>query len=355
MDFKPEGVHAMNDAHPTSTDRDAPKKRLSYKFQRLRERLRQAILSGELSGKLPGERQLAERFNANAKTLSKALTDLAAEGLLERTIGRGTFVRGSAEPTTRSEKWLLLCDTGRTDHALVRLLMQACPDSHVATDVSNMRPSFLSQFTAVVDMASNTPESFLRDMVVRNGSVVLAGREPSGYSMNAVVVDTVLGAACAGRELLTAGHRHITVIERQGHNTIEQSLRKTAQRFAQDTTIEARPVDELEAAMENGTTAFVCDAELAGRVMQTLHRMGLATPGQVSVLGVGCIESDYPCSGYFVTPVQMCEAIVSLIRESNKRPQTLWLVGASVDRSTMGTVLTPLTDQPYVVMPRLAM
>src|ERR1700733_4643709 len=68
---------------------------MSYKFQRLRERLRQAIASGELNGKLPGERELAKRFHVNAKTLSKALTDLAAEGLLDRSIGRGTFVKGS--------------------------------------------------------------------------------------------------------------------------------------------------------------------------------------------------------------------------------------------------------------------
>src|SRR3954466_12603640 len=85
--------------------------RLSYKFQRLRERLRQAIASGELSGKLPGERQLSRRFRVNAKTLSKALTDLAAEGLLERSIGRGTFVRGhQADAQATDEKWLIVCE-----------------------------------------------------------------------------------------------------------------------------------------------------------------------------------------------------------------------------------------------------
>src|SRR5690554_5437488 len=89
------------------THRDSDK-RLTYKFQRLRERIRRAIEGGELSGKLPGERQLAERFNVNAKTLSKALTDLAAEGLLERTIGRGTFVRGTMPSAARSRRWLVL-------------------------------------------------------------------------------------------------------------------------------------------------------------------------------------------------------------------------------------------------------
>src|SRR5579862_682960 len=83
----------------------------SYKFQRLREKLRQAVASGELSGKLPGERTLAKRFHVNAKTLSKALTDLAAEGVLDRSIGRGTYVKGSAPPPSSDGRWLLLCSS----------------------------------------------------------------------------------------------------------------------------------------------------------------------------------------------------------------------------------------------------
>jgi DNA-binding GntR family transcriptional regulator len=67
---------------------------LSYKYQRLRERLRQAISSGELAGRLPGERVLAKRYQANAKTINKALRDLTMEGLLVRHVGRGTFVAG---------------------------------------------------------------------------------------------------------------------------------------------------------------------------------------------------------------------------------------------------------------------
>src|SRR5437764_10533049 len=111
--------------------------RLSYKFQRLRERLRQAIASGELSGKLPGERQLSRRFRVNAKTLSKALTDLAAEGLLERSIGRGTFVRGGAasDAAAPAEKWLLICDADQMHSPVVQAVAQANPATQIATDV----------------------------------------------------------------------------------------------------------------------------------------------------------------------------------------------------------------------------
>src|ERR1700749_5006014 len=87
----------------------------SYKFQRLRERIREAVAKGELSGKLPGERALAKQFQVNAKTLSKALTDLAAEGILDRSIGRGTYVKGTAPSASHAGRWLLLCDDDDAD------------------------------------------------------------------------------------------------------------------------------------------------------------------------------------------------------------------------------------------------
>lgn len=74
------------------SDNGRPQGRLSYKFQRLREDIRRAVTQGEYTGRLPGERTLGRRFGANAKTINKALSDLTAEGLLIRQIGRGTFV-----------------------------------------------------------------------------------------------------------------------------------------------------------------------------------------------------------------------------------------------------------------------
>jgi DNA-binding GntR family transcriptional regulator len=106
--------------------------------------LRAAVASGELNGKLPGERVLARRFGVNAKTLSKALTDLAAEGLLERSIGRGTYVKGTAPEVEKAGKWLILCDDDHT--AAVQKIEERHPEVHVARDVRGMRPSFLNQF-----------------------------------------------------------------------------------------------------------------------------------------------------------------------------------------------------------------
>lgn len=81
---------------------------LSYKFQRLRERLRQAVLEGEFSTRLPGERVLAKRFDVNAKTINKAIGDLCAEGLLQRHIGRGTFVADRPDTPHRCGEFVCL-------------------------------------------------------------------------------------------------------------------------------------------------------------------------------------------------------------------------------------------------------
>src|SRR5437763_14808957 len=105
---------------------------LSYKFQRLREKLRSAVANGELSGKLPGERALAKRFHVNAKTLSKALTDLAAEGILDRSIGRGTYVKGSAPAPSTDGRWLLLCAPEDAAGPLVERFRSINPELQVA-------------------------------------------------------------------------------------------------------------------------------------------------------------------------------------------------------------------------------
>src|SRR5277367_6702292 len=111
---------------------------MSYKFQRLRERIRQAVASGELTGKLPGERELARRFQVNAKTLSKALTDLAAEGLLTRSIGRGTFVKGADAEPALTGPWLLVCDADQLQSPLAKALNVYNPAIQTIHDVTSL-------------------------------------------------------------------------------------------------------------------------------------------------------------------------------------------------------------------------
>ena len=218
----------MNAPDATLQARNARISGTSYKFQRLREELRLAVASGELCGKLPGERILARRFKANAKTLSKALTDLAAEGLLERIIGRGTFVKGTLAAADRLGRWLLLDPSPMTSAALLEAISAINPNNESIRDVAGIRPSFLGQFSAVIDLSTQTPEAFLRDLTVRNMPVVLVDREPGSLSLHAVLVDVALGGARLAREMLLLGHRRLLVVERHGSAVLSRAVRQLA-------------------------------------------------------------------------------------------------------------------------------
>jgi hypothetical protein len=341
--------HRREQQSPGPADRSSA--RMSYKFQRLREKLRQAVSSGELSGKLPGERALAKRFHVNAKTLSKALTDLAAEGLLDRSIGRGTYVKGTAPAHSAPARWLVLCDDP-ADPAMGCLLDQlrnAHADLHVAASASTaeMRPSFLNGLGAVIDLATSTPDSFLRDLVVRNLPVVAVNREPKNYSTHAVLVDPVLGAQRVARDLLCAGHRRIAAVEPRGSNVVSQVVRQFASRYRIDgemsveTLSPAELVGGVSALTDNGVTAVICDCvRTANLVKESVGAAGVDVPGHLSLAAIGCLcggKMACPCSGYFVDCAPMADAVVQLLEEGPPpRPTILWLVGEFVDRGTMG-------------------
>lgn len=316
---------------------------LSYKFQRLRERIRGAIDSGELGGKLPGERALAKTFQVNAKTLSKALTDLAAEGVLDRSIGRGTYVKGQA-PTAHTTGRLLVLADPQTPTGLIAELRKTHPTLQVMTDpTEGVRPSFINQFNSVVDLASNTPEAFLRDLVVRNIPVIAVGREPKTYSTHAVVVDRLLGVSRLTRDLLLAGHRRFAVVAHQGEIAFVDAVRQTAARFGGEAAIDAVYPNELTSAIDAGATAVICDSTPTSRqVADLLQSAGLNVPDRVSLTAVDISEGGTVCNGYYVTPEQLAGAINDLLTNTqNSRPTVLWLAGEFFDHQTAGVSKAP--------------
>ena len=307
---------------------------MSYKFQRLREKIRHAVETGELKGKLPGERALARRFHVNAKTLSKALTDLAAEGLLDRSIGRGTFVKGSAPAFPAGVgRWLVLSDSPVGEHAcLLDALRKVCPDLQVLPALDPVRPSQLSQFSAVIDLAGKTSDAAVRGLIVRGTPLVLANHEPSAYSLNSVMIDVPFGAFRIARDLLIAGHRVIGAVERRGRHSVSAAARTAAQRYAPDAVIESAEGREITALLRAGATALICGSAADARVVDALLT-DLNTDVSIAAVGCGCASKQY--SGYFVDCEKVAEAIIRFLQEPALRPTTMWLAGSWTDRGTI--------------------
>jgi hypothetical protein len=203
----------------------------TYKFQRVRERLRQAIQSGELSGKLPGERELARRYEVNAKTISKALTDLTSEGLLIRQVGRGTFVAGQIDEQSslgrpRSYRWLMSdgASDGQPEAVFEMAIARFRRAGHgleghaVGTDKAGLfdtswaTPACLRDVDGIIVHSASPPDEFIADLHRRRIPVVLAGWCPETIKCNAVLPDWARAAFELTEHLLWLGHRRIALV-----------------------------------------------------------------------------------------------------------------------------------------------
>jgi DNA-binding LacI/PurR family transcriptional regulator len=203
-------------------------RRHGYKFQRLREQIRQSLSSGELSGKLPGERELARRFGANAKTISKALNDLSSEGLLIRRVGRGTFVASLQGPpfAIRAMKryaWILASDRNYSAGLAVfeRAQEVAHQDRHevvlrtVKTSLDGMLPEHalaideLREFDGLVLFAAKPSRELLAELLRLHIPLVLVEVQHESIRTNCVLTDFSGGAFALCEYLIALGHRDI--------------------------------------------------------------------------------------------------------------------------------------------------
>jgi hypothetical protein len=320
------------------SDEESQGRRLSYKFQRLRERIRSAIESGELNGKLPGERVLARRFKVNAKTLSKALTDLAAEGLLERNIGLGTFVRGASTSRT-THKCLVLHDPSQARCPVLQALVDA-GDVQLQLHAANeeLPPSLLHPHRSVVVCSKLLPDDVLRDLVVRGKNVIQLDRGGLSFATHAVMIDRLTAAADLARHLMRAGHRNLMLISAERPTDLQKDL---VALLPASISLRSGSLDDLRMAIDHGVTGLICtSAETAAHVMAVLMGLGIDVPQRISVVAMGRVESDdVPCSGQYVRVVEVANALTHLLSDTAPhRPVTLWLPGQFIDAHSTGPI-----------------
>lgn len=261
---------------PRDTHGDSP--RLSYKFQRLREQLRMDILSGALGEKLPGERKLGQRYNANAKTINKALGDLTSEGLLVRHIGRGTFLADSCRASARDQTKVLRClhmDTATQDCSQDGLLEElrqravACGGCLEELPARSMTvsheirledwPAPMRSTTGGLIFVTQAPlggrgghpgEDVIMEAYRRHVPLVLAGALNGCHKINAVVPDYVDAGYRLGEHLFQVGcERAVVVYGGRSRETdaVLSGCRSAATRYGRDMR-----ECSLDAAADNG-------------------------------------------------------------------------------------------------------
>jgi DNA-binding transcriptional regulator YhcF (GntR family) len=252
-----------------------------YKYQRLRDRLREAISKRELNGKLPGERELARRFHANAKTINKALCDLMSEGLLVRHVGRGTFIREDAEAGETKRKtcrflWLVsqsrddglfenaACVVGERGHRLERrpVVLDEAGDA----PESVLTPSELRGVDGLVLSNIRPSAQLLADLHRRHLPVVMVNNYHTVIRTAMVLPDYSQGMFELCQQLVQRGHREIVLLVagrlQPAGSVAEMGYRAAMQRYG----LKARPAMNVGNDFdwhgvfngENPVTALAC-------------------------------------------------------------------------------------------------
>jgi 2-aminoadipate transaminase len=153
-------------------------------YAQIRDQLRERILSGALpvGDRLEPSRELAKQLGVHRTTVSNAYADLEAEGLIEGTVGRGTFVSTyaatlrQASPVRRRATsefyWDSFFAPDQEDDSLGRLMASAqepgvisLAATHASTELSPM------------DLVRRATEAVLR----REGAKLLEYGSTGGY------------------------------------------------------------------------------------------------------------------------------------------------------------------------------
>lgn len=121
-----------NNAHPTGAGgpgqpgaaEAAPSPTFSPLYQQIKALITQSLVAGEWKpGEIiPSEMELAARFKVSQGTVRKAIDELAAENLVVRRQGKGTFVATHNEERAQFRFLRLLADDGAEHPHVSRLL-----------------------------------------------------------------------------------------------------------------------------------------------------------------------------------------------------------------------------------------
>jgi len=300
------------------------------KHRQVHEALAREIRSGRLKpgDRLPSEAELVRTFGASRITVGRAVRDLQAQGLVERRAGSGTYVAGPTAPGALSFG-LLIPDLGEADifEAICRGMMQSpLARNHALLwgsvdggDVSRegrawqLCRQYIARRVAGVFFAPlefTAPGDDINQRIVdaldaARIPVVLLDRPVTPYPARGhhdlVGIDNRRAGFAITEHLLQRGSRRIAfVAQPQAAATVD--AREAGYRealFAAGASVDRaliRRLDPSAAAavadlMHAHPDAIVCaNDRTAGRLMQTLLKMGYRIPADVRMTGIDDAE-----------------------------------------------------------------
>jgi len=325
--------------------------RKGYKL--VQETLRERIVRGEwpVGFKVPSEKELGHQFRLNRLTINKSLVNLAAEGLIIRKRGQGTFV---ADPISRSARLRHLVkfispvsDENKVPvrHGILEAMHEVLSGNgyHVGVDFYRNRGSQLEQIHKDRDdyhagfVVWFEPDKALKLELARLRErgypfVLVDGFFPD-LETDYVITDSREGARSVVRHLAERGHRVISYMTR---------------------TVDRPSLRDRQAGFLDGLVS--CDLPVWEHSVVKLEAAGPAAVGQVAgVVDRLLAGSPRPTAVFFGNDDLALAAMDHLQGRNVRVPEDVAVVGYdNCDRSAFGPVPLTTVAQDWFQMGKVA-
>lgn len=293
------------------------------KYQALKDYLIETIKEEKLKPgeQIQSENELAEKFGISRHTVRQAIGELVNEGWLYRTQGKGTFVDRRPDVKNTPSKIIGVMTTYLNDYIFPSIIRGI--DSVLSSDGYNIflcctynqqekerlcLENLLNQKIdglIVEPTKSALPNSNLdlyRELSAQGIPILFIHGCYQRLDYSYVVEDDRLGGYLAAKHLFELGHRKIGGIfkidDQQGHGRFEgfQNAHKEAGIQLLDSSVLWFDTGEMDYKFNSdangyireflsGCSAVVCyNDQIAVKVMDIIRGMGLAVPGDISVV-----------------------------------------------------------------------
>lgn len=357
-------------------------------YQQVRADLEQRVRKGTWTTgeRIPSEHQLCEEYGVSRITVRQALDTLVQQGVLQRAVGRGTFVAG--QPYQRLAIGLALFgfeeEVYRRQPEIFGQLI-----SGVTRGLENQTVSLqLLHFPTDAEPAEVLREALRLDrfhgLLIRSYHdlsptqaaaldalgvpYVLIKRSIPGVAVRCVVSDDVAGARLAVRHLLQLGHRRIGLvlaprkisIWRQRYDGYVQALHEAGLPIDDDLVVECEDSMEedgqrgaarlLDGAKSPPSAIFVASDLMAVGVYRALHECGRVVPDEISVIGYDGFQFGEHLrpplttirTAYFAFGTQAVRLLARAISGGAREPERVEVPPELLVRGSTGPA--PITD-----------
>jgi len=354
---------------------------ITSKSQFIKNEIYRKIVSGELraESRLLPERELMRQYKVSYATMSRALNDLKAAGVIDRKWGKGTFVLGIKKMVKNiavtfgsnvapSHPWMVPIIRGIGEEVgQFGYHMQLFPLSENA--IFGLREQSLlnklisnGDINGVIALSPHSPED-IQKLTSLELPVVTVGNEYPYSGVPSVLPDIEGGIRQVFDYLVSGlGHKRLGIIlgpkrehsarlsrmtTRLGDALLHLLGEYKLQHYARTVHVEQQweavsgIAHDWLLSSERPTAIFVSDDILAVEILKLAGELGLKVPQDLNIVGWGDILHHSQLTSVHVPLVAMGKSSVNIINEvvSGLKPQSVYVPTRLIVRESSGKLV----------------